>query len=155
VDYAYRIVAPLVDQTSTDIGAFKSNGGKMIVYHGWNDGIVSPFDSIKYYEDVRTKQGSQAEIDSFYRLFLVPGMGHCMGGGNIAGMVRVDDPEGAAVDPGRDLLSALDQWVEDDVLPDLTGVNNAGTVTRPICFYPKKIVYKGGDETRAESFACE
>jgi feruloyl esterase len=77
------------------------------------------------------------------------------GGGNVAGVVRVDDPQGAAVDPGRDLLAALDRWVEEGVAPNLTGSNTAGTVTRPICFYPKKIVYKGGDDTKAESFACE
>jgi feruloyl esterase len=157
VDYAYQIVAPMVDQTNTDIGAFKAKGGKMIVYHGWNDGVVSPFDSIKYYEDVRTRQGSQAEMDSFYRLFLIPGMGHCAGGaGSIAGVVRMEDlPVGAAVDPGRDILSALDRWVEDGAAPNLTGSNTAGTVTRPLCPYPGKLIYKGGDDTKATSFTCE
>jgi feruloyl esterase len=157
VDYAYRIIAPFVDQTDTDIGAFKSNGGKLIVYHGWNDGVVSPFDSIQYYEDVRAKQDSQAETDSFYRLFLIPGMGHCQGGaGSIAGVIRMENPpEGTELDPGKDILSALDEWVEKGVAPNLTGSNTAGTVTRPICSYPKKIVYKGGEPTRAESFACE
>jgi feruloyl esterase len=159
VDYAYKIIAPLVDQTNTDISAFKSNGGKLIVYHGWNDGVVSPFDSIKYYEDVMAKQGSQSAVDSFYRLFLIPGAGHCpgtSGSGNLAGVFRMENPpEGTPIDPGKDLLSALDKWVEEDVAPSLTGSNTAGTVARPICSYPKKVVYKGGDNTQAASFACE
>lgn len=156
VDYAYKIIAPMVDQTSTDVGAFKANGGKMIVYHGWNDGVVSPFDSIKYYEEVKAKQGSQAEMDAFYHLYLIPGMGHCSGGsGNIAGVIRMENPE-VAVAPDRDILAALDNWVELDTPPSLIGSNTAGTVSRPWCAYPRKPVYKGtGDKAQAENYSCQ
>ncbi|MDR0576463.1 MAG: tannase/feruloyl esterase family alpha/beta hydrolase [Candidatus Accumulibacter sp.] len=59
------------------------------------------------------------------------------------------------VAPVGDILSALDKWVEDGLAPSLTGSNAAGTVTRPVCSYPGKLVYKGGDNTQAASYACE
>ncbi|MFT2520678.1 tannase/feruloyl esterase family alpha/beta hydrolase, partial [Escherichia coli] len=58
----------------------KARGGKLIAYQGWSDPVVSPHDTIAYYEKVNTLQGSRAETDGFFRLFMAPGMGHCSGG---------------------------------------------------------------------------
>lgn len=157
VDYAYAKIAPLVDQTRTDLSAFRAAGGKMIVYHGWNDAVVSAYDSIGYYERVRAAQGSQDAMDTFYRLLLVPGMGHCSGGPG-ATVLRADGslvPPG----PGRDLLAALDRWVEQGQAPDdfvATRVSDGAVQrTRPLCAYPKQAIYGGAGSTdEAASYAC-
>lgn len=158
VSYAYAKIAPAVDQTSTDLSAFKAAGGKLIVYHGWNDPVVSAYDSIQYYEGVHTAQGSQAATDEFYKLFLVPGMGHC-GGGTGAGELRGNGTS-VPVAPERDLLAALDRWVEQGQPPtDFVASRVAAgavTRTRPLCAYPQQAVYSGsGDANLAASYRCE
>lgn len=155
VSYAYAKIAPLVDQTSTDLSAFKSAGGKMIVYHGWNDPVVSTYDSIDYYGKVRDAQGSQAAMDEFYRMFLVPGMGHCSGGPG-ATVLRSEDGSPAA---DRDILAALDRWVEQGRPPDdLVASRVAGGAVqraRPLCAYPAQAAYTGtGDTNDAASYVC-
>lgn len=83
--------------TSADLSAFAKRGGKLVVYHGAVDPVVPPQDSVDYRERVRKAMGAQT-VDSFYRLFIIPGMRHC----NSA-------PDG---------LSALDRWVTTGVAPD-------------------------------------
>ncbi len=105
--------ARLVDQVNPDFNAFKARGGKAIVYQGWQDPVVNALDTVAYYEQVRARQGSQQEIDRFFRLFLVPGMGHCAGGTGATSFGNQNAPA-PIVDADHDLLSALDAWVEKD-----------------------------------------
>ncbi|SAI05308.1 Tannase and feruloyl esterase [Bordetella ansorpii] len=156
VSYAYAKVAPWVDQTSTDLSAFKANGGKMIVYHGWSDPVVSAHDSIDYYGRVRQAQGSQDAMDAFYRMFLVPGMGHCGGGPGVTGL-RSDAASPAA---SSDILAALDRWVEQGRAPDdLVATRMSGASvsrTRPLCAYPTQATYRGsGDPDVATNYTCQ
>jgi feruloyl esterase len=148
----------MVDQRNPDLSAFAARGGKAIVYHGWQDPVVNALDTIAYYEQVRAKHGSQADTDRFFRLFLVPGMGHCSGGtgatsfGNQGGPPPVSDAE-------HDLLRALDAWVENGRAPDrivASRVVDGRTVrTRPLCPYPKRAVYTGtGGTDDAAHFVC-
>lgn len=141
-----------------DLSAFKARGGKLITYQGWADPVVSILDTIAYYDKVKTLQGSQAETDKFFRLFLAPGMGHCSGGSgpNVFGNGGLSAP---APTPQNDLLMALDRWVDQGVAPDSVTASrvSGGTVTRtrPLCAYPKKAVYKGSGSTDdAASFSC-
>lgn len=142
---ADRIVGARVDQVNPDISAFKARGGKLITYNGWSDPVVNALDTIRYYEAVRTRQGGQAEIDKFFRLFLVPGMGHCGGG------------------PGTstfDMIGALDAWVDRGMAPDTIAasrvVNGTTTRTRPLCAYPRVARYLGSGSTDdAANFRCE
>ena len=147
-----------VDQTNPDIDSFRARGGKAIVYQGWQDPVVSALGTIAYYERVRARQGSPAAVDSFFRLFLVPGMGHCAGGegttsfGNAGTMPPV-------VDADHDLLEALDRWVERGVAPDRIiasrTVDGAVARTRPLCPYPQRARYTGrGSTDEAASFVC-
>lgn len=78
--YALARDEAAVDQINSDISVFKARGGKLIAYQDWIDPVVRPHNTIEYYEKVNTLQGSQAETDSFFRLFMVPEMGHCSGG---------------------------------------------------------------------------
>jgi feruloyl esterase len=153
-----RAVGRAIDQTSADLDAFARRGGKAIVYQGWQDPVVSALGTIAYYERVRDRLGSQEKTDRFFRLFLVPGMGHCAGG---TGATSFGNAGAAppAIDADHDLLAALDRWVERGTPPDrivASRVTN-GTVTRtrPLCPYPKRATYTGSGSTDdAASFAC-
>ncbi len=93
---------------------FVARGGKLIMYHGWADPIVSAYDSIDYHARVvqETKDGGDA-----IRLFLAPGMAHCAGG---AGPDIFGGQGGSAApdDTSQDMLAALVAWVEQGLAPD-------------------------------------
>lgn len=156
---ADRKVGALIDQVNPDVSAFKARGGKAIVYQGWQDPVVNAIDTIAYYEKVRSHQGSQQEIDRFFRLFLVPGMGHCSGGTGTTNFGNQGGPS-PVVDAHHDLLSALDAWVEKGRAPDQIiasrVVESKVVRTRPLCAYPKKVVFTGqGSTDAAASFVCK
>ena len=149
----------LVDQVNPDIRAFKDRRGKAIVYQGWQDPVANPIDTVAYYEKVLARQGSQAEIDKFFRLFMVPGMGHCAGGTGATSFGNQNAPA-SVVDAQHDILTALDAWVERGTPPDrivASRIANGAVVrTRPLCPYPRKAHYKGSGSTDdAENFVCQ
>jgi feruloyl esterase len=121
---------------------FVDRGGKLLIYHGWEDQNISPTMSVEYYNAVVQTVGKG--VENSVRLFMVPGMGHCGGG---------DGPN------TFDALAALEQWREHGHAPDsiLASKVADGQVirTRPLCPYPQVAKYKGtGSIDRAESFAC-
>lgn len=133
-----------------DLRDFKNNGGKLIIYHGWNDPGVMPQATIDYYESLvdfaekATGQDGHAFTDEYARLYMMPGMGHCRGGAG---------PDNA------DFMSALAAWVEEGKAPDslISSKTESGevTMTRPICPYPHVARYTGsGDPNRASNFTC-
>jgi feruloyl esterase len=152
VPFALVEAGPLVDSADIDLRAFKRRGGKLLMYHGWNDPAISALGSIDYFEDVVTffkgrredREDALEEVQNFFRLFLAPGMQHCSGG------------------PGPntfDALRALEEWVERGVAPDhiIASHLTEGVVdrTRPLCVYPKVAVYTGeGSTDEAENFVC-
>lgn len=151
-------VGRLVDQVDPEIQAFKASGGKAIVYQGWQDPVVNALDTIAYYERVRERQGSQPATDDFFRLFLVPGMGHCGGGTGATSFGNQGAPAPVA-DRQHDLLRALDAWVERGEAPDRLIASRVvdGKVVRqrPLCPYPQRAVYKdSGSTDDAASFEC-
>jgi feruloyl esterase len=89
--------------------------------------------------------GGAAKVQSFYRLYMVPGMAHCGGG------------EGTS---NFDMLSALEQWVEKGKAPDSIPASRVanGQVdrTRPLCPYPQVAQYKGsGSIDDTANFSCK
>ena len=44
-----------------DLSAFKARGGKLIMYHGWNDQLISPFNTINYYDNVAKMMGANVD----------------------------------------------------------------------------------------------
>jgi feruloyl esterase len=128
-----------VAATDADLGAFFRHGGKLILWHGFNDPGPSPIQTLKYYEDVAAKQGGP--IDDRARLFMVPGVYHCRGG------------------PGPDkfdALAAIDDWVEHGRAPTQILATRADRkLSRPLCPYPQLARYSGaGDPADAASFTC-
>ncbi|PYY17149.1 MAG: tannase/feruloyl esterase family alpha/beta hydrolase, partial [Acidobacteria bacterium] len=41
--------AKILNATDPDLARLKSRGGKLIIYHGWNDPAISAINSIDYY----------------------------------------------------------------------------------------------------------
>ena len=158
-------MAPVIDSTDPDLGAFSGRGGKLIMYHGWADPLVNPRNSINYFESVvageRRAEGRGAFADRlalaktqrYLRLFMAPGMGHCQAG------------------PGLntfDTLSALENWVERRIAPDSLTASHTnlgfaanvsttatGDFSRPLCAYPKVATWTGsGSATDASRYVC-
>ena len=97
-------------------------------------------------DDIRAANWDAAmdSTQDFFRLFMVPGMGHCSGGPG----------------PDRfDALSALENWVENGIAPEsITAskiVDGEVTRSRPLCVYPEVATYSGrGSTDEAGSFYC-
>jgi feruloyl esterase len=90
----------MIDAVSTDMSKFKSHGGKLILFHGWADPAIQPEHTVNYYNSVLDKMGKNQ--DSWMKLFMVPGMGHCSGG---AGPNQID------------WMAALEGWREKGRVP--------------------------------------
>lgn len=133
----------LGDSVSTNLSSFIANGGKHIFYHGVSDAWFSAMDTVHYYERMAAANGGLATADSFSRVFMVPGMGHCAGGEQ-----TLDN---------FDMLTALVDWVENGSAPEqvvATGASMPG-VSRPLCPYPAYPHYNGsGDVNDAANFSC-
>jgi feruloyl esterase len=145
-----------------DLKPFLAHGGKLILYHGWNDPGISPLNSIHYYSSVISTVGSSSAEQSL-RLYMVPGMQHCGGGPGATSFGQDEDsPRG---DPQHDMYAALVQWVENGSAPStIIATKYQSTedgpktveMTRPLCPYPQTVSYKGsGEKNLASSFRCE
>ncbi len=148
-----------LDANDANLAPFKKRGGKLILYHGWNDPAIPALSTVNYYGAVVRKLG-QRDADSFVRLYMVPGMQHCGGGpgadsfGSV-GSVRAAD---------HNVNLALEQWVEKGTAPGTLIASKFesndrehehATMTRPLCTYPQVAKYKGsGDTNDAANFAC-
>jgi len=127
-----------------DLRAFVQRGGKLLLWHGWSDGAISPLSTIDYYNDVvaATGKGQSDQI----RLLMAPGVHHCGGGGE--GPFQID------------LLSVIEEWVERGKAPERVIVSRpleGGRMrTRPLCPYPQMATYTGqGSSDDAASFVCK
>jgi len=131
-------LAAHVHQQNPDISTFIGRGGKLLLWHGFNDPGPSPLSTIKYFEAVRDKVPAARES---VRLFLAPGVLHCGGG---AGPDRFD------------ALTAMERWVEQGTPPASMIATKANQpLSRPLCPYPQLARYQGaGDPNDAASFTC-
>jgi hypothetical protein len=161
VEASDKKFAGVLNAMDANMKGFESHGGKLVLYHGWNDPGISPLSVINYYDSVVKKMGQQ-ETDSFMRLYMVPGMQHCMGGpgADVFGGFGISPTN----DPQHNIYVALEEWVEKGTPPSgviaskLEGELPAAkvTMTRPLCVYPQEAIYKGsGDPNAAANFACQ
>jgi hypothetical protein len=142
--------AKTLDVSPTGLGPFFAHGGKLLLSHGWTDGLIPANNTVAFYEKLSSSLPAKQKQEQL-RLFMVPGMNHCSGG------------EGPSA---IDTLAAIDQWATSGGAPDrLIAARRASPpgapgpaqppMTRPLCPYPQVARYKGeGPADQAESFAC-
>ena len=135
----------LIDTDRPDLSAFRDAGGKLLTYHGLTDDYIPVGGTIQYRQRVEDEMGGLEAVDEFYRLFLVPGVGHC----------------GLPPSPGptpSDPLASLVAWVEEGKAPDVlhSSVTDPGgdLVERDICRFPYAQEYTGGDAKTASGWEC-
>jgi feruloyl esterase len=90
-----------------DLSAFAEAGGRMLVWHGWADPLVTPFKTAEWHEAVGEAIGEAAR-DEAVSLHMIAGLDHC---GLVPG------PDGlsqASLDP----LGALEGWLESGTPPE-------------------------------------
>jgi feruloyl esterase len=129
--------------TDPDLRAFFARGGKLLLYHGWSDPQVTPFNTINFFHKVVATQGG-AGVGTSIQLYMVPGMNHCRGG------------------PGPDTfdkMSAIEDWIENGSSPSRIEASHLtnGTVdrTRPLCPFGQVARWSGsGSTNEAANFAC-
>lgn len=126
---------PLYDATNPDLSAFKTAGGRLILWHGWADQHISPMYTIQYYEAMQNQMGA-GTVDEFARMYLVPGVGHCGGG---EGMTNID------------LVSKITGWVEQGTAPTSamtykTDSSGNQTASRPVYPYPAVAQFTGSGD---------
>ena len=157
-DYArFDTMEALYGATNPDLRRFKAAGGKLLVWQGWGSIPVPPLVMIDYYRMVQSVMGGRAATQAFFRLFLIPGLGH---GNDEGGVDNVD------------YLTYLEDWVEKGHPPKVMlgihlksppmGLRDWNRVpvdpadvefTRPLYPYPTQSRYKGrGNPNYASSF---
>ena len=47
-----HIAGTLLNADNPNLSRFRDSGGRLILWHGWNDGPLTPLASIEYYDDV-------------------------------------------------------------------------------------------------------
>ena len=149
-----------INTDNPDLRKFKASGGKMLLYHGLADVLIMPQGSIQYYNRVVAEMGSLKHVQKFYRFFLIPGMTHGLGNGTTNPNANPPLP-GTAATGTQQLYDVLTNWVEKGMAPTRIDISSTATPSfpvvksRPICLYPAKAKYIGGDINIASSYTCD
>lgn len=160
------IMGQVYNAANPDLSRFVARGGKLIMYHGWNDPALPPQKTIQYYESLQGQLGAEA-VEGFARLYMVPGMEHCFGGPGPNSLGQL--PGGGTGQPATDVNAALQRWVEEGVAPQaIVAAKYSGEIkpliappsgkperTRPLCPYPQVARWSGqGSSDEAANFGC-
>lgn len=144
-----------INADNPDLGKFRDRGAKLLAYHGLADQLIASSGTANYYERAAKAMGGIDATQKFYRYLEIPAMGHCAGVGSVNGLAGVSPAANPPLPAPNQLFAALTDWVEKGVAPDKLVLQNADkSLARPLCTYPKKIAYLGGDVKSAASFAC-
>jgi feruloyl esterase len=136
----------LLNALDPDLSAFRDGGGKYLLWHGWQDPLVLPDQTVDWYAGILGQMGGASEVDSFLRLFMIPGMGHCW-----------EMPSSA---PDRfDPITVLDNWVERGQAPERLELlaldpESAGATAAVVCPYPGEPVFLDRTEDRTEDYCA-
>ena len=146
-----------------NLSRFFARGGKLIIWHGWADPILPPEPTVAFYETAMHASGAKAK--DAMRLFMVPGVQHCVGGtgpdaiGQIGAPMPADTPE-------QSVGAAVQAWVETNRVPDSL-VGRRGMIAmamhpeapqreRLLCAYPARSVLRPeADPDKASSYSCQ
>ena len=136
--------ADILDVPAEGLAPFFARGGKLLLSHGWTDGLIPANNTVRFYERLFPRLTAKQAREQL-RLFMIPGMNHCSGG------------EGPS---NVDTLAAIDQWASGGAAPDrLIASRPPGPkqspLSRPLCPFPEVSRYEGhGAVDQAESFVC-
>jgi feruloyl esterase len=149
--------------TRGDVSRFRALGGKLVMYQGWADTLVTPVQTLDFYNKLGKEFGGIDKEQQFARLFFAPGVMHCGGGDGPNAFNSAVGLKPPSDKPGEDLFAATVHWVEEGVAPSQVVatkyVDDAPAkgiaMKRPLCAYPGKAWYKGsGDTNDAGNFTC-
>jgi feruloyl esterase len=137
----------MLDVAPADLAKFFARGGKLLLSHGWTDGLIPANNTVAFYTGLT---GAFPQTHNQVRLFMVPGMDHCGGG------------EGAST---FDTIAAIDGWATSGKAPERIVATRTPSpnpnapklapISRPLCPYPLIAKYDGtGDANSEKSFAC-
>ena len=129
--------------TDPNLKPYFDRGGKLLMYHGWQDPQVPAQSSPRYFNDVLKTVGANAANNSI-QLYMIPGMNHCQGG------------------PGTDTfdkMAAIESFVATGKAPAQIPASHRtrGSVdkTRPLCPFGQVAKWNGtGSTDAAQNFSC-
>jgi feruloyl esterase len=133
----------ILGSTNTDLRAFFSRGGKLLLYHGWSDAQVTPYNTIEFFQKIVAAQGG-AGVGTSVQLYMVPGMDHCVG---------------EAGTDTFDTVGAIEEWMNTGKSPRRIEAarltNGAVERTRPLCPFGEVARWNGrGSTDVAANFTC-
>ncbi|KAE8370201.1 tannase and feruloyl esterase-domain-containing protein [Aspergillus caelatus] len=108
-----------------DLSKYEERGGKIITFHGQQDGKITSFNTERFYNHLSTAMNmSSSELDHFFRFFRISGMSHCSSGPGAWAFGQGGSPAPTMTPFNRheNILAALVAWVELGVAPEtITG----------------------------------
>ncbi len=132
----------ILDVPASGLAPFFARGGKLLLSHGWTDGLIPANNTVAFYERLSKQLPARAKARQL-RLFMVPGMNHCSGG------------EGPSA---IDTLAVIDRWASETLAPERVVARSQPRqppMSRPLCPFPMVARYEGrGPTEREDSFAC-
>jgi feruloyl esterase len=147
--YTSRIdqLVSMIDAVDPDLSRFKAHGGKLILWTGQTDWLITAKNATAYYQSVVQKSGGQAAADEFVEYYTAPGVEHCVGG---SGTDKVD------------LAGPMFEWLEKGIKPSASTIiatqlfvpTGPNAKSRPLCRFPQYPKYISGDPNAAASFVC-
>ncbi len=146
-----------INTDNPDLTMARDSGAKIISYHGLADTLIMPQGSTNYFSRVSASVGGDAQTNSFNRLFLIPGMGHCGGIGSVSGSAGPPlTTNNVPLPVANQFFNALVDWLENNNAPASLVLSSAdSSVALPVCPYPQKATHRGsGSITAAASYSC-
>lgn len=139
-----------INTDNPDLSAFKAKGGKLLLWHGTNDEVIPLQGSTTYYDSVVETMGGLDPVQDFYRLYVVPGVGHHSPNGTAN--VKANPP----LFRQTGMYELLVKWVEEGEAPGRVDISSIRKpqISQPVCPYPQKARYVSGDPKLASSFQC-
>lgn len=142
-----------INTDDPDLSRLEASGHKLLFWHGTNDEVLPVQGSIDYYDNVVREMGGLDRVRNFYRFYVVPGAGHQSPNGTS------NADASPPIFTRTQLYDMLVAWVEKGVAPERVVLESPPGAARkrsyPVCPYPQKTRYVGGDPDVAASYSCE
>jgi feruloyl esterase len=150
-----------------DLTRLRNAGTKLMHVTHVHDSSVWLQGHTDYHEAVVSRMGGLASVQSYYRLFVVPGLYH----GNFNGTANRD--VNPPIQSPWQAYNALTDWVEKGIAPDrmvfssppsgaplpewasFLPPSHGPEMSLPVCAYPSVVTYVSGDIHKADGYRCK